>query len=490
APESVAPATDSRPKTAAPGGVGGAPVKAPAWLTGDWLVAGVSAALLLGVCLAVALPYGVILAVAASGDAGTIVSGLVTGAFLPFVMFGVETAAARVDGDSFVLIAARYLPLLFLAVPVAATWIALRFALPRVRRDPTALVALVVKIALVVCVVAAVMAGLLSIGDEENFANEGFVADVSAGGAAFYPFLIIVPAGLAFLWRQGVRPWADRVGRVTSNLWVRSAAWGAIAFVAIAAVMGVLALVGDVIVADDGKARITEVVRLPLDGLNEGVAGAVVAMGGAVARLDSHTSLLHWGSYDAPGDGNAPAPLFLLLLLAPTAVAYITFLRLERERPTVEHEVLQVATAVAGGFVVTAWLLSLLGRIARATADPIVQPSPRGAFGLGLVWAALGAAGAAFYWSKQRGVRWTLLQPQPSAVVATAPAPPPPVPPVPPAGPVEMDETVDLTDVVPTDDTVASPRRRTCTGCGAVVSARAAFCPECGAAGPTRTRRA
>ncbi|MGH9181456.1 MAG: hypothetical protein ACRDY5_07055, partial [Acidimicrobiales bacterium] len=270
-----------------------------------------------------------------------------------------------------------------------------------------------------------------------------------------------------------------QVHRATGHLWVRSAAWGAAAFVALATVMGVLTLLADVIVADDGQARILQVARVPLDHLNEGVAGAVVAMGGAVARMDTHTSLLHWGNYEFPGDGNAPVPLFLLLLAAPALVAYVAWRRLERERPAAEQQVLQVAPALAGGFVVTAWLLSYLGRITRGTVDPVVEPSPRGAFGLGLVWAALGAAGAAFYWSKQRGVRWTILQARPDAgtttiVSSSLPPPPPPPPPL----------------VLPTDETIeAAPRQRTCTGCGAVVSARAAFCPECGTAGPKRIRR-
>lgn len=454
--ETVAPAVvDPVAPAPAPAPAAAAVAALPAWATDDWLVALVSAGLLLGVCLAVALPYGALLAVAATGDAGSIISGLVTGAFLPFVMFGVETAAARFDGDTLVILGNRSLPLLLLAVPVAATWMAMRFALPRVRPAPGALVALVVKIALIVCVAAAVMAGLLSIGDETDFGDEGFVAEVSAGAAAIYPFLLIVPAGLAFLWRRGTRPWAGPVDRARANPWVRSAVWGGAAFVGLAAVMGVLALLADVITADDGKARVLQVLRAPLDQLNEGVAGAVVAMGGAVARLGSHTSLLHWGSYEAPGDGNAPAPLFLLLALAPAAVAWLTWRRLERERPAVEQQVLQVSTAVAAGFVVTAWLLSLLGRIERIAVDPVVQPSPRGAFGLGLVWAALGAAGAALYWSRAHGIRGSLL---PAVGPPAAPPPPPPAPAPAPMPPVDdASETVELAQGVPPDPEAPPP---------------------------------
>jgi RNA polymerase subunit RPABC4/transcription elongation factor Spt4 len=475
---------------------------APAWLTSDWLVAVVAAGLLLGACLAVGLVYGALLAVAETGDGGAILPGLVTGAYLPFVMFGVETFA-QADGEPVVRLGARYLPLLLLAVPVAATWAALRFALPRVPREPSAVVALVVKIALVVCVVAAVMAGLLSIGDEGGAGSDGFVAEVSAGAAAIYPFLIIVPAGLAFLWRTGIRPEEERVRRVTGNLWASSAAWGAAAFVAFAAGMGVLALLADVIVADDGRARFTQVLRTPLDGLNEGVAGAVVAMGGAVARMGSHTSLLHWGSYEIPGDENAPAPLFLLLLVASAVVGYVTYRRLERERPTAgsqvpEQQVLQVATGVAAGFVVTAWILSLLGRITRLSVDPVVEPSPRGAFGLGLVWAALGATAAALVWSRQRGLRWTLPPADPGAGATTTtavgppPVVPPPLPPPPPVPPVEAaPETVEITD-----ESAAGVGRRTlrrrgaCASCGAALAPRAALCPECGTPAPPLARRA
>lgn len=456
---------------------------APAWLGADWVVAVVSAFILLGVCVAVALPYGVLLALAATADAGSIISGLVTGAFLPFIMFGVETVVARSDGDTTVALAARFLPLLLLAVPVAATWIALRFALRRVGQDPVGLVALVVKIAVVVCVVAGIMAALLSIGDQDDFGGQSFVSDVSVGGAIFFPLLIIIPAGFVYLWRHGVRPWAGSVRRVTDREWVRSAAWGGAAFLAIAAVMGVLAMIADVVTAGDGKDRVTQIVRLPFDGLNEGVAGAVFAMGGAVARHASHTSLLHWGSYDAPGDGNAPAPLFLLLALAPAVVAWAAYRLLERQRPTDEQHVLSVATAVAGGFVLTAWLFSFLGRIDRLSVDPVVQPSPRGAFGLGLLWAAVGAAGAAFLWSRRRGVSWKLLQPQ----TAASPADDTPAAPAPPTVAPPEDDTLIMP--VDTDATVASPTRA-CPECSAPAAAGTPYCGECGARiRPARTRR-
>lgn len=496
APAAVPPASATAATTTA--------TAAPAWLAADWVVAVVSAFVLLGICLAVALPYGVLLALAASADAGSILSGLVTGAFLPFIMFGVETVAARADGDTTVILAARFLPLLFLAVPVAATWFALRFALRRVppSTDPTVRVALVVKIALIVCVVAAVMAGLLSIGDEGDFGGRNFFSNVSVGGAIFYPLLIIVPAGLAYLWRHGIRPWAGQLRRVTDNLWARNAAWGAAAFVAMAAAMGVLALVADIITADDGKDRVSQIVRVPIDGLNEGVAGAVFAMGGAVARLASHTSLLHWGSYDSPGDGSAPVPLFLLLALAPALVGWVTYRRLEQQRPTDEQTVLSIATAIVGGFVVTAWLLSFLGRIERLSVDPIVQPSPRGAFGLGLLWAAVGAAGAAFLWSKRRGVSWKLLQPHssttltadPTSLVVAPPAPAPDPTPVAPATPNALDDpppvALDDETLVMDQSGAAAARTRTCPQCAAPAPVGTTYCGECGTRiRPTRTRR-
>jgi len=286
--------------------------------------------------------------------------------------------------------------------------------------------------------------------------------------------------------------------RVTDNLWARNAASGAAAFVAMAAVMGVLALVADVITADDGKDRVSQIVRVPIDGLNEGVAGAVFAMGGAVARLASHTSLLHWGSYDAPGDGNAPVPLFLLLALAPALVAWVTYRRLEQQRPTDEQTVLSTATAIVGGFVVTAWLLSFFGRIERLSVDPIVQPSPRGAFGLGLLWAAVGAAGAAFLWSKRRGVAWKLLAPHsattpaattpaadPTAPLVTPPAPAPDPTPLTPATPVNLD---DETLVMDTSEKESSTQA--CPQCAAPAPLGTTYCGECGTRiRPARTRR-
>ena len=99
-----------------------------------------------------------------------------------------------------------------------------------------------------------------------------------------------------------------------------------------------------------------------------------------------------------------PAPLFFLLALAPGAIAWVTLRRLDEERPADEQGVLRVAASVAGGFVITSWVLALV------TAQQTAIGSPRSAFGLALLWALAGAGVAAAVWTQRHGVRWQALQ--------------------------------------------------------------------------------
>ena len=370
--------------------------------------------IVLGSCIAFGVVFGALWGLAATTKLGGLVSGALTGGFLSFGMFGIETAAVRIasDGESSFFIAIKTLPLPLLLVPLFALFQAIRYSWSRVNRHPENLLALVTKIALIVTVATTILASLLSLGDtsEDSF-GEGsqFVSKVSSGSAAFYPFLILFAAGVAvLLWRR-VPIAGGRVNRVVNSDAARSFGVGALLFLGIAVVLSPVVLIGDIVAADDGKDKLYTLFNFFVSGVNKGVGAAVFAMGGAVARAGSHLSLFHWGAYESPADGNAPAPLFLLLAVAPVAIALLGLKWFERSAPDNEQGVVRTAAAGVGGFVIASWLLSLATALA-FTENVESAPSPRSAFGLALVWSCVGFGVAAALWTQRSGLRWSSLQ--------------------------------------------------------------------------------
>jgi hypothetical protein len=140
---------------------------------------------------------------------------------------------------------------------------------------------------------------------------------------------------------------------------------------------------------------------------------------------------VHFGLPPGPAAGAAPAWLFIVLLVAPAAVAATVWRRLERMRPASEQDALAAGGATAAGFAGAAWLFALVGRISllAAIAPPGrrqsalfllrgrgsgvgtfvgAQPNPVTVLVLALMWALAGGLGAAFVWAIRHQTRWQI----------------------------------------------------------------------------------
>jgi hypothetical protein len=213
---------------------------------------------------------------------------------------------------------------------------------------------------------------------------------------------------------------------------------GAMAFVAVATAFGFAGLVFALVVVDRNGAQVGLLFGVPVVGLSFGAAmadfalGAALGLGSLFGQPVGHVSLAHFGLPPAPDAGAAPAWLFVVLLVAPAAVAAIVWRRLEREHPTQEQDALAVGAATAVGFAAAAWLFALVGRISllAAIAPPnsqgqaanalallrgrgggigtlvAAQPSPVRVLFLALLWGLAGGLGAAFLWASRHNARW------------------------------------------------------------------------------------
>jgi len=387
----------------------------PRWVRTDWPVAVLASLVVLGVCLATGVVFGAIQGAATTGEAGGVVSGFLTGIYRVFSMFGIETAAVRYAGDSTFGFGIKALPLPLAAVVVGAVVVALRYAWPRISHDPADALAFVVKVAAIVTAITIVLAALLSFGDTRSAVagDETFGAEVSVATAALYPLLLVSLVGLAFLVRREVPIAGRRLHALADSDTVRALVAGVVAFLAMALLLAIVVLLVDIAVADSGRDRVATFVEFFATGLNRGIAATVFAMGGAVDRLSGHTSLFDWGSYERPGPGTAPAPLFAWLGLAPAAVAYAALRSLDRERPSAEQGVVRVVASLVAGFVLASTVLVIV-----TGHRGVAAGSPRGAIGLALLWSVLAAAAAGALWARSHGVRWSSL---------TTPEPPPTV---------------------------------------------------------------
>jgi hypothetical protein len=129
-------------------------------------------------------------------------------------------------------------------------------------------------------------------------------------------------------------------------------------------------------------------------------------------EADRSLSLFRFGF--PPDDESGPAPIYVfpVLLLAPVAVVLTTWRALQASRPPGEQEVLRVAFAVTGGFVLAAWLGSVLAPLGhaggvRGDGTEIVRaagavPSVGGTVGLALVWALAASLATALVWWRRR----------------------------------------------------------------------------------------
>jgi hypothetical protein len=440
-----------------------------------------------GVALVCSL-YGMLLTYVATGDPERLLNGATVGFYLAFSALGASTgASSTADFGGFdeagVGFGSEFLPLVLALVPLAATWLVLRFGCRRLPMARERVLAYVAKVVVSFSAVVGILASVVSFGEnglDTTDATEGFLSEVSAGSAMFYGLLLSGVAGVAFLLGQGVLgtviPWVQRSASA-----VRTLADGVIAYAGLAAVAGLLALGAALVTADSGTDRALLLLGLPVVGANLAAAATTVGMGGSVALadegglidggLDTHISLLRWGFPPESDAGAAPVPFFLMLVLAPVAVAWLTTRRLNGEQPQTEQEVLKVGFLAALGFAVTAWLAGLLGRMElvgfatdwdRSFGALVARPSASAALGLGLVWGLLGGLGAAFLWARRSGTPW---QPAPDDAWATAPDGPAAPP----------------TD--PPTDRWASPSVRTdsaCTACGMSADPTDAWCRACG----------
>jgi len=448
----------------------------PPWLVADWPLVGLCLIIMLVVLFGVSAVYGGVAAVVAAGSIKALVPGVTVGAYLAFSAFGVKTVAAN-SGASSVIVATRFLPLPWLALPIGATWLGLRFAFPRLSRDRVSVLAFAAKLAVSFGIVMAILAAVLSVGAARGEDATGFGARVSGGEAWAYSTFIVAVAALVIMSLRGTTVVPSRFGAQLRDIG-GLAVDGARAYALMAAALAVVTIVAAVIVVDTGTARLSTVLGTLFMGISMGVVAASYAMGAAIGLGSGHTSLLKFGFPPSSSAGAAPVPFFLLLVVAPAVVAWTVWRRLERDRPATQQEVMKVGFAIAIAFSLVAWLAALVSRVVLTTGATksgssrgtgtflVARPSVGGVLGLSLLWALLGGLGAAFYWSTQRGVAWKTPQGDTAAASSgrlqdfAPPAPPPAASPPPAATRPAAGDA--------------------CSNCGAPLTAAGPFCANCG----------
>ena len=426
-------------------------VSAPPWLTGDWSLAAVCAFVFLLGMFAVGALHGAVMGFTALGGGG-IGLGAIAGAYIPFVALGGDTIAIVNNGGDGVYLSGSALLVTWLAVPVLIGRRVLRFGHARTRGTAAAW-AFVAKLALLLGVGFGVVGGLAGTANPERSFDDGeflVAADVGAGEAGFWLVVLVLVLGAVSLRRSLAPAAADldawRRVRAWGLTWGRLVLWGTLAWAGVALAVGVGLTVAAVVAADGTEERLLAVEAAPAVVVNVGVAGAAVASGASVDTTsalvnlpfdiegaDGALSLFRFGF--PPDDESGPAPLYIfpVLLLAPAAVMLTTWRALQASRPPGEQEVLRVAFAVTGGFVLAAWLGSVLAPLghaggARGGDTEIVRaagavPSVGGTVGLALVWGLTASLATALAWWKRRAVA-AAAPPGPPAAPSEAPGPP------------------------------------------------------------------
>jgi hypothetical protein len=420
----------------------------PGWLTSDWPLVGLGVAVMLALLFAASAVYGMVAGVAASGKFGAAPYGAALGSHLAFAAFGARAAVSFGTKNGSTL-AIQFLPLPWAVVGGLSMRAALRFARPRLPDEGRRRIGYAAKLAVAGGVALGVLAGLL---DQRSGAGSGYRSELNGGEVWFYATVLLLLWGGLWLHREGYRllPALPAAYRPLAQ----RASEGALAFVVVAAAFAFVGLVFALVVVDRNGAQVAVLLGLPVVGLSFGAAmanfamGAALGLGSVFGQPVGHLSLAHFGLPPAADAGAAPAWLFVVLLVAPAAVAAIVWRRLERQRPTQEQDALAVGAATAVGFALAAWLFSLVGRIAllAAITPPgaqgesanalsllrgqgggigtllTAQPNPVSVLFLAVLWGLAGGLGAAFLWASRHNARWQ--------VTGEAGAPPPPAPPV------------------------------------------------------------
>lgn len=407
----------------------------PGWLTSDWPLAGLGVAVMLALLFAVSALFGAVAGVAASGKLEAAPYGAALGSHLAFAALGARTAVSFGTKNGSAL-ALQFLPLTWAVVGGLAMGAALRFARPRLPDERRRRIIYAVKLSVAGGVALGIIAGLL---DQRSQAGSGYRSELNGGEVWFYATVLLLLWGWFWLHRQGYR-----VGPALPAEYrplAQQVSHGAVAFVVVAAAFAFVGLVFALVVVDRNGAQVGLLFGVPVVGLSFGAAMADFAMGVALGlgslfgQPVGHLSLVHFGLPPAPDAGAAPAWLFVVLLVAPAAVAVVVWRHLERLRPTQEQDALAVGAATAAGFAGAAWLLALVGRIsllaAIAPSNPSgdnsallllrgrgpgigtlvsAQPNPISVLFLALVWGLAGGLGAAFLWASRHNARWQVGQ--------------------------------------------------------------------------------
>lgn len=477
-----APTTPVAPVGAGPSDLAASPPavrQVPAWLLSEWPLVGVSAVITILALAIVSALYGAITAVVTSGRVDAFVSGLRVGVYLGFAAFGTAVAVVSSAGDYSGMIATSFLPLPWLGVAVAAIWLSFRFAVPQVRSGRPALIAFVVKYALVLATALTVLGALMSVGDA---GVDDFTARVRTSSLFFFVLWWALLTGFAILWRRRlVRPaWLERV---TSSVAWRTAAEGTLPFVVLGGVLLAVGFVAALIVTDGTTGRLGLVMALPFAGINFAFQAALVALGASVGWTDNwsdagafatpgdsvtHLSLFNWAFPPSGDASSAPVYLIPVLLAAPILVAIVVYRALSKRPPSGEQAVFSRAFLVAGGFALAAFLGAIFGRVVvfalslnnddfdkGAATLLALQPSIGGAMLMGVLWGLLGSLAGGLIWGLQRGMSFGLTR-QPAPAAASVPPPPTAYPP-----------------------TAESPSLR-CPTCGSGIGPTAVFCTSCG----------
>ena len=420
----------------------------PGWLTSDWPLVGLGVAVMLALLFGVSALYGAVAGVAASGKPGVAPYGAAVGSHLAFAAFGARAAVSfgTKNGSS---LAIQFLPLPWAIVGGLAMGAALRFARPRLPDERRRRIAYAVKLAFAGGVALGVIAG---VADQRSRPGFGYQSQINGGEVWFYATVLLLLWGWFWLHRAGYRL-APALPADLGPL-ARRAGEGALAFLAVAGAFGFVGLVFALVVVDRNGAQVGLLFGVPVVGLSFGAAiadfamGAALGLGSLFAQPAGHLSLAHFGLPPGPDAGAAPAWLFVVLLVAPAAVAAVVWRHLYRVRPTQEQDALAVGAATAAGFAGAAWLLALIGQVAlvAAVAPPgarsdledaigllrgqgpgigtlvAAQPNPISVLFLALLWGLAGGLGAAFLWASRHNARWQVTG-------SSDPAPPPATPP-------------------------------------------------------------
>src|SRR5581483_2752286 len=135
----------------------------PEWVTADWWLVGLGAAVLLGVLFGLSAVVGMVAAVAASGSLAPLPCGAAAGAHLAFAAFAARVAATCGREHGAVL-GLAFFPLWWALAAGVATEAALRFGWPRLPDDRTRRIVYAGKLAVATGVAAGLIAGLVGGG--------------------------------------------------------------------------------------------------------------------------------------------------------------------------------------------------------------------------------------------------------------------------------------------------------------------------------------